>query len=54
MTTYIATFYSSNHHKWYELSTTAYTYEQAMGYFYSKMEDNDILLKVVDDRGYLV
>lgn len=54
MTTYTATFYSNQHHRWYELSTTSETYEEAMGYFYSEMEDGDIILKIVNDRGYLV
>ena len=52
--TYRASIYSNTHHKWYELSATCETYEEAKNYFFSEMEDGDIILKITDDRGYLV
>ena len=54
MRTYRASIYSNARHKWYELSATCETYEEAQLYFYSEMEDGDIILKITDDRGYLV
>lgn len=54
MKTYRASIYSNERHKWYELSATCETYEEAKNYFFSEMEDGDIILKITDDRGYLV
>ena len=54
MRIYRASIYSNTHHKWYELSATCETYEEAKNYFFSEMEDGDIILKITDDRGYLV
>lgn len=54
MRTYRASIYSNTSHKWYELSATCETYKEAQLYFYSEMEDGDIILKITDDRGYLV
>ena len=54
MRTYRASIYSNERHNWYELSATCETYEEARLYFFSEMKDGDIILKITDDRGYLV
>lgn len=54
MRTYRASIYSNTRHNWYELSATCETYEEAQLYFFSEMKDGDIILKITDDRGYLV
>lgn len=54
MRTYRASIYSNARHNWYELLATCETYEEAQLYFFSEMKDGDIILKITDDRGYLV
>ena len=54
MTTYTASIYSNKMHNWYELSGRFEDCESAVQYFYTVMKDDDIILKIVDERGYLV
>ena len=46
--------FDSMHNKWYELSATCENVEEAYQRFYEEMNTFDILLKVINEEGYLV
>lgn len=52
--TFTAYLFNGRYNVWYQLTTSTETIEEAHGYFYSEMEENDIILKIIDEKGYLV
>ena len=52
--TFTAYLFSCRSHIWYQLTTATETVEEARQQFYSEMEEEDIILKIIDEKGYLV